>query len=75
VGKLGEYLAHREHRERLVLAAVSASGVTIPEIVPVAYSDTPQLLHPIAERSTQAILIKLVRENRIVRKDDRYFPA
>ncbi len=75
VGKLNEYLKHREHRERLVFEAVSSAGVTLKDIVGTAYADTAAELHPIAERSTQAILIKLVRENRVVRKDDRYFPG
>ncbi len=75
VNKLSEYLSHREHRERLVLQAIPAAGVTLQEVVATAYADTPEFLHPIAERSAQASLIKLVRENRVVRKDDRYFPA
>ena len=70
--KLNEYLVHREHRERLVLEAVNKGAATLREIVPRAYTDTPEFMHPVAERSTQAILIKLVREKRLSRQDDRY---
>ena len=37
-----------------------------------AYRDTAQTMHPVAERSALAILIKLTREGKVVRKDDRY---
>lgn len=73
--KLSEYIRHREHREKLVLDAIPAEGATIHQIVPVAYADVGEAVFPVAERSTQAILIKLVRENRVQRKDDRYFKA
>lgn len=71
-GKLEEYLVHRAHRERLVVDAIPKSGATMKEIVTRAWADTVELLHPLAERSAQAILIKLTREGRVARKDDRY---
>jgi endoribonuclease LACTB2 len=73
--KLNEYLAHRKAREAMVLAAIPSGGSTLHEIVPKAYSDVAAFVHPIAERSTQAILIKLAREGKVTRKDDRYFAA
>ena len=73
-GKLEEYLVHRHQRERLVLQALE-KGATLKEIVAFAYSDTPEVIHPLAERSAQAILIKLTRDGRVTRKDDRYFPS
>jgi glyoxylase-like metal-dependent hydrolase (beta-lactamase superfamily II)/8-oxo-dGTP pyrophosphatase MutT (NUDIX family) len=73
-GKLLEYLRHREQREQLVLAAVTP-GSNLREIVARAYSDTPEILHPIAERSAQATLIKLVREGKLSRNEDRYSRA
>jgi glyoxylase-like metal-dependent hydrolase (beta-lactamase superfamily II) len=73
-GKLLEYLRHRQQREQLVLAAVTP-GSSLREIVARAYSDTPEILHPIAERSAQATLIKLVREGKLSRSEDRYSPA
>lgn len=73
--KLNAYLRHREMREKKVLAAIPKEGITIQELVPRAYDDTPAAVHPIAERSTQAILIKLVRDGRVERREDRYFLA
>ena len=73
--KLTEYLAHRAAREQLVLAAVTAAGATLGEVVAAAYTDTPTFMHPIAERSAEATLIKLEREKKVARRDGRYFPA
>lgn len=70
--KLSEYLRHRELREKKVLEVLRGTERTLPEIVARAYDDVPPEIHPIAERSTQAILIKLTREGRVVRRDDRY---
>lgn len=72
VSKLNEYIRHREVREQKVLDAIPKSGATIQDIVAKAYSDTPEFLHPIAERSAQASLIKLVREAKVKRDGDRY---
>ena len=74
-GKLGEYLWHREARERKVLEALRDAGGTLPEIAARAYADTVTAFPPLAQRSTQAILIKLVREGRVTRREDRYFPT
>ncbi|MGQ0505073.1 MAG: MBL fold metallo-hydrolase [Myxococcaceae bacterium] len=73
VGKLTQYISHRELREKKVLESIPADGGTIAELVPRAYADIPEVLYPLAERSLQAILIKLVRQNRVSRKEDRYF--
>ncbi len=71
--KLAEYLRHREMREKKVVDALSGpAGATLQEIVLRAYDDVPPFIHPIAERSTQAVLIKLGREGRVQRKDERY---
>jgi endoribonuclease LACTB2 len=72
-GKLSEYLVHRAQRECRVLEALGAAGATLRELVPVAYADTPEVMHPLAERSAQAILIKLARDGRVTRREDRYF--
>ncbi|HVE85495.1 MAG TPA: MBL fold metallo-hydrolase [Myxococcales bacterium] len=73
--KLVEYVHHREMRERKVLDAIPAAGARLAEIVPRAYDDVPEAVHPLAERSAQAILIKLVRDQKIERRDDLYLPA
>jgi glyoxylase-like metal-dependent hydrolase (beta-lactamase superfamily II) len=70
--KLLEYLAHRQQREQMVLEAIRAGDGTVPDIVRRAYQDVPALVHPIAERSTQAILIKLVREGKLTLQGERY---
>jgi glyoxylase-like metal-dependent hydrolase (beta-lactamase superfamily II) len=72
VSKLSEYIKHRQAREQLVLDAIPKTGTTLAAIVPKAYADTPEFLHPIAERSTQAILIKLVREGKVSRSAETY---
>jgi glyoxylase-like metal-dependent hydrolase (beta-lactamase superfamily II)/8-oxo-dGTP pyrophosphatase MutT (NUDIX family) len=70
--KLSEYLAHRQQREQMVLEAIRAGDGTVPDIVRRAYQDVPALVHPIAERSTQAILIKLLREGKLTLQGERY---
>ncbi|HEU0034719.1 MAG TPA: MBL fold metallo-hydrolase [Kofleriaceae bacterium] len=65
--KLTEYLAHRRMREDRVVAALArggAAGAELGELVEIAYSDTPRILWPLAERSLLAHLDKLVREDR-----------
>ncbi len=75
VAKLEEYLEHRRMREGLVLQAVppQAPGLSLGEIVAVAYSDTPPFIHPVAERSAEAILLKLEREGHVRREADRWW--
>jgi glyoxylase-like metal-dependent hydrolase (beta-lactamase superfamily II)/8-oxo-dGTP pyrophosphatase MutT (NUDIX family) len=75
VSKLDEYTHHRAMRERRVLQALAANGSTIREVVAKAYDDTPTFLHPLAERSALAILIKLVREGKARRNEEHYAPA
>ncbi|MHB8873213.1 MAG: MBL fold metallo-hydrolase [Myxococcaceae bacterium] len=73
--KLIEYLAHRAAREGLVLSALPPGGATLPEIVAAAYADTPPFMHPIAEKSALASLIKLEREGKVASREGRYFSA
>jgi glyoxylase-like metal-dependent hydrolase (beta-lactamase superfamily II) len=70
--KLDEYIVHRQQRERWVLEAVAQGAATLKEVVAHAYRDTAVAMHPVAERSAQAILIKLGRDGKVARKDDRY---
>ncbi|MBF5044557.1 MBL fold metallo-hydrolase [Simulacricoccus sp. 17bor-14] len=65
--KLEEYLAHRRAREERILEALPdrGAGITVHEVVGLAYADTPPFLHPVAERSALASLIKLEREGRV----------
>jgi len=58
-------IAHRLKREQKVAHALARKHPgTLDELVPLAYDDVPQRLHPVARRSLHAHLIKLVREGR-----------
>ena len=71
-GKLREYLAHRKMREARVLGSLSAEAASVAALVASAYSDTPQALWPLAERSLLAHLAKLLREGRAQMVGDRW---
>jgi glyoxylase-like metal-dependent hydrolase (beta-lactamase superfamily II) len=63
--KLDEYIAHREMRERAILAALDAGGATVPEIVANVYAGTDRRLWPAAGRQVLAHLIALERDGRV----------
>lgn len=67
--KLTEYLAHRQMREDRVVAALGSAN-TVDDLVAQAYSDTPRVLWPLAQRSLLAHLSKLAREGKAVETDD-----
>jgi glyoxylase-like metal-dependent hydrolase (beta-lactamase superfamily II) len=73
--KIDEYLDHRRQRERQVLAALAAGDRTPAEVVARVYADVDPALHPAAELSVRAHLVKLVREDRVKDLGDRYEPA
>lgn len=60
----------REHRVRQALVERPAS--TAAELVPVVYEDVPAFLHPIAEYSLLAHLIKLYEDGLATETDGRY---
>ncbi len=70
--KLTEYLEHRMLREQKVLASIDPAGASLEQIVDSAYDDVSPLAAAIAVRSTEAILIKLVGEGRVIRNRDRF---
>jgi glyoxylase-like metal-dependent hydrolase (beta-lactamase superfamily II) len=72
--KIDEYLRHRAWREAKVLVALPrrSTGLTLSELVPRAYDDVQSFVLPLAERSTTAILEKLIREGRVRCESDRY---
>jgi endoribonuclease LACTB2 len=74
VGRLGAYIAHRREREALVAAALAGGG-TLAEVTARAYADTPPAMHPVAERSCLASLIKLRDEGRAREDGGRWFQA
>jgi glyoxylase-like metal-dependent hydrolase (beta-lactamase superfamily II) len=63
--KLDEYIAHREARERQILAALSEGPATLPELVPRVYADVDRRLWPAAGRQILAYLIALEAEGRV----------
>lgn len=67
LGKLDEYLAHRQMREEQVLAGLAGGPRTPEELVPGIYGDYPVELHPLAARSVLAHLLKLEAEGRVAR--------
>jgi ribonuclease/clavin/mitogillin len=72
-GKLAEYTRHRLWREDRTLAAVAARGpASSRELVPIAYSDVPPAVHPLAERSLISHLLKLAADGRIRRVGDQW---
>jgi glyoxylase-like metal-dependent hydrolase (beta-lactamase superfamily II)/8-oxo-dGTP pyrophosphatase MutT (NUDIX family) len=69
--RLTGYLAHRREREALVVAALEGSG-TLAEITSRAYRDVPAGVHPVAQRSCLATLLKLSAEGRAVERGGRF---
>lgn len=68
--RLRYYVAHRLAREAKVLAAVSAVArvVSLEDVVAQAYAEVPSPVLPLARASTEAHLIKLEREGKVVRR-------
>jgi endoribonuclease LACTB2 len=69
------YVKHRLMREAKVLAALTnqgEAGATPHELVPHAYADTPRAAWPLARLSSEAHLIKLAADGRVVREGNRY---
>lgn len=63
--KIREYIAHRELRERQVMAALKDGPREVPAIVKRIYTDVPQFLHTAAAQSVRSHLKKLQREGRV----------
>lgn len=72
--KIGEYIAHRELRERQVLEALAdgAGPLDAMAIVKKIYTDVPEYLHPAAASSVRSHLRKLEREGRVVEHEKRW---
>jgi glyoxylase-like metal-dependent hydrolase (beta-lactamase superfamily II) len=60
------FIAHREDRERQVLARIAAGDDTIGKMVPVMYAEVDKRLHPAAAFSVLSHLIQMVEEGRVV---------
>jgi glyoxylase-like metal-dependent hydrolase (beta-lactamase superfamily II) len=72
--KIGEYIAHRELRERQVLEALSdgAGPLDAMAIVKKIYVGYPEYLHAAAASSVRSHLKKLEREGRVVEHEKRW---
>ena len=72
--RLRFYVQHRLAREAKVLAALQelSREALVSELVPIAYADTSQLAWPLARMSSEAHLIKLAREGKVVRRGERW---
>ncbi len=68
--KLDEYISHRRDRERQVVDAMRSGLHEIPAMVKRIYSEVPEALHPMAERSVLAHLEMLEAEGKVDRTDD-----
>lgn len=65
---LAQYIAHREERERQVLAGLAEGPRTVRALVAGIYADVDPALHPVAARSVTAHLLKLEREHHVARE-------
>jgi glyoxylase-like metal-dependent hydrolase (beta-lactamase superfamily II) len=66
--KIREYIAHRNDREREILAALHGKAMAVTEIVRIVYAAYPEVLYPAAGQSVTQHLLKLERENRVTRE-------
>lgn len=69
-------IAHRLTREAKVAAALARRApASLDALVPLAYDDVPERLHPVARRSLHAHLIKLAREGRALESGEGWRPV
>lgn len=72
--KIAEYIAHRLQREQQVLQALEQLGpaTTIAQMVEQIYRDVDPRLHPVAAHSVEAHLLKLEKEQRVMRQGEHW---
>jgi len=68
-----EYIAHRQERERQVLAGLASGPATVDTLVASIYADVDPQLHPMAALSLTAHLYKLESEGRVAHEDDIWY--
>jgi len=69
------YVAHRLGREAKVVAGLGtagAEGASLEALLAVVYADTPVMMWPIARMSLEAHLLKLERDGRARRLEERW---
>lgn len=62
---VSRYIAHREDREKQILACIKGGASTIPAMVEIMYAAVDKRLHPAAARSVLAHLIHMVETGRV----------
>jgi glyoxylase-like metal-dependent hydrolase (beta-lactamase superfamily II) len=70
-GIVDHYIAHRLQREAKVLAAIAAAPTAWDDVLAAAYDDVPRMVWPLAARSLEAHVRKLVDEGLVQRDDGR----
>jgi endoribonuclease LACTB2 len=70
--KIREYIAHRELRDRQVMAALQDGPLEVMAIVKKIYTDVPEFLHPAAAQSVRSHLNKLRNERRVVEHEKHW---
>jgi glyoxylase-like metal-dependent hydrolase (beta-lactamase superfamily II) len=68
VAKLREYIAHRLEREQQILDALAQGCDLVSEVVKKVYAAYPESLYAAAGASVSAHLLKLEREDRVLRE-------
>ncbi|MFQ5415820.1 MAG: MBL fold metallo-hydrolase [Myxococcota bacterium] len=68
--KIREYLAHREERDRQILATLVTGAKQIPAIVEIVYAAYPESLYAAAGQSVCSHLLKLEIDGRVRRTGD-----
>ncbi|MBV8772334.1 MAG: beta-lactamase-like protein 2 [Deltaproteobacteria bacterium] len=63
--KIGEYIAHRELRERQIIGALRDGPLEVMALVKRIYTDVPAFLYPAAAQSVRSHLRKLLNEGRV----------
>ncbi len=72
VRRLRAMIRHRMERESMVIGALSDAAMSLADLLPTAYADTPRDLWPLAERSLLAHLLKLEHEGQAKREGERW---
>jgi len=66
-------IKHRLNRESKVVGALhSGSGQSIADLTPLVYDDVPPFMHPIAQQSLHAHLLKLVNDGQVRDKQGQW---
>jgi hydroxyacylglutathione hydrolase len=70
--RVAEYITHRQMRERQVLDVLASGSQTPGEVAGILYQNLDPRLHPAAEGTVLAHLLKLVGEGRVRREGNRF---